>query len=129
VRRGAPRPVADEVVADLVARGYVDDAAFARQWAETRAARGYGPTRLRAELGIRGVPTPLIDAALAALEGPGQVEQARALARRRLPALRQVMPERAAARLRGHLMRRGYPASVVALVVRECLGVGDAEAG
>ncbi|MGH7346422.1 MAG: recombination regulator RecX, partial [Candidatus Rokuibacteriota bacterium] len=31
-RRGAPAAVADDVVADLTARGYLDDAAFARHW-------------------------------------------------------------------------------------------------
>ena len=47
--------VAAEVVADLVGRGYVDDAAFARHWVETRAARGYGAARLRAAL-LAAVP-------------------------------------------------------------------------
>jgi len=117
------------VVADLVGRGYVDDAAFARHWVQTRAARGYGAARLRAELRARGVPAPLIDAALAALEGDDQLEQARAVARRRLPALRRGKPERVAARLRDHLLRRGYPASVVARVLKECVGVGAAEDG
>jgi len=117
------------VVADLVGRGYVDDAAFARHWVQTRAARGYGAARLRAELRARGVPAPLIDAALTALEGDDQLEQARAVARRRLPALRRGKPERVAARLRDHLLRRGYPASVVARVLKECVGVGAAEDG
>ncbi|MEK7387891.1 MAG: regulatory protein RecX [candidate division NC10 bacterium] len=123
MRRGAPRAVAAEVVADLVGRGYVDDAAFARHWVQTRAARGYGAARLRAELRARGVPAPLIDAALAALEGDDQLEQARAVARRRLPALRRGKPERVAARLRDHLLRRGFAAGVVARVVRESAGV------
>ena len=127
VRRGAPRAVADEVVADLVGRGYVDDAAVARHWVQTRAARGYGAARLRAELRARGGPTALTDAALGSLEGGDQLEQARAVARRRLPALRRGTRERVAARLRDHLLRRGYPTSVVARVVKECVGAGDAE--
>jgi len=60
-RRGAPAAVAAEVVADLTARGYLDDAAFAHHWAAARAARGYGPARLRAELRQRGVGAKLID--------------------------------------------------------------------
>ncbi len=127
MRRGAPKALAAEVVAEVVGRGYVDDAAFARHWVLTRAARGYGAARLRAELRARGVPALLIDTALAALEGDDQLEQARAVARRRLPALRRGKPERVAARLRDHLMRRGYPASVVARVLKECVGVGDAD--
>jgi SOS response regulatory protein OraA/RecX len=35
-RRGAPPDVATEVVTDLAARGYVDDAAYARHWVSSR---------------------------------------------------------------------------------------------
>lgn len=115
--------MAAEVLADLVARGYLDDAAFAGHWVATRASRGYGPARLRAELRARGIPTPLIDAALAR-DDADALERARAVARRRLPALRRADPARAAPRLRDHLLRRGHAASVVARVVRECLGAG-----
>jgi regulatory protein len=111
------------VLADLVARGYLDDAEFAGHWVATRAARGYGPARLRAELRARGIATPLIDAALAR-DDADALERARAVARRRLPALRSADPARAASRLRDHLLRRGHAASIVARVVRECLGVG-----
>jgi regulatory protein len=115
--------VAATVVDDLGARGYLDDASFARRWVEARSDRGYGPVRLRAELVARGVAGDLIDAALAALAPRAPIERARAAARRRLAALRGLPPPRVAARLRDHLLRRGYPASVVARVVRECAGV------
>jgi regulatory protein len=104
-----------------VARGYVDDAAFARHWVTTRAARGYGASRLRAELRARGVASALIDAALGSLDRGGQLDEARRLAQRRLPALRRAAPDKAAARLRDHLLRRGFPGGVVAQVVRESL--------
>ncbi|PYN49091.1 MAG: recombination regulator RecX [Candidatus Rokuibacteriota bacterium] len=81
-RRGAPAPVAAEVLADLTARGYLDDAAFAHHWIATRSARGYGPARLRAELRARGVAGSLVDAALAA-QGDDELERARAVASRR----------------------------------------------
>ena len=106
---------------DLVGRGYVDDAAFARHWVATRAPRGYGAARLRAELRARGIATALIDAALGALDRGGQLDEARRLARRRLPALARAAPAKAAARLRDHLLRRGFPGGVVAQVVRETL--------
>jgi regulatory protein len=122
-RRGAPSDVADDVVADLTARGYLDDEAFARHWVAARAPRGYGPARLRAELRARGVDTALIEAALAGVSDDGELERARAVASRRLPALQRGDRARAAARLRDHLLRRGYPASVVTRVVRECVGL------
>jgi regulatory protein len=122
-RRGAPQDVAEEVVEGLAARGHVDDAAYARQWVETRSARGYGPARLRAELRGRGVAPELIAAALGALAPGDGLEAARAAARRRLPVLRRGSPERAAARLRDYLVRRGYGAGVAARVVAECTAV------
>jgi regulatory protein len=109
------------VVEDLVGRGYVDDAAFARQWVATRAARGYGAARLRAELRARGVGAALVDAALSALDRGGQLDEARRLARRRLPALARIASDKAAARLRDHLLRRGFSTGVVVQVVRESL--------
>ena len=109
------------MVADLVARGYVDDAAYARQWVTTRVTRGYGAARLRAELRARGVATPLIEAAVASLGRSDQLEQARRLARRRLTALARVAPDKAGARLRDHLLRRGFPGALVVQVVREIL--------
>jgi len=121
VRRGAPPEVAAEIVADMVGRGYVDDAAFARSFVETRAPRGYGAARLAADLRARGVAAALVTAALGALEPESQLARARAVARRRLPALRRTRPERVAARLGDHLLRRGFPSGLVARVVREAL--------
>ena len=120
-RRGASPEVATTVADDLVARGYLDDAAFARHWVTTRAARGYGAARLRAELRARGVAPALIDRALGSLDRGDQLEEARRLARRRLPALARAAPQKAAARLRDHLLRRGFSGGVVAQIVRECL--------
>ena len=117
-RRGAEPDIAAAVVADLVARGHVDDAAYARHWVTTRAPRGYGAARLRAELRARGVATPLIEAAVAPLGRGDQLEQARRVAGRRLSALARVAPDKAGARLRDYLLRRGFPGTVVAQVVR-----------
>ena len=114
--------MAAQVVADLAGRGYLDDAAFARQWVEAQAARGYGPARLRAELRARGVARSLIDAALPAVTPEGELARARAVARRRLPALGRGDPVRVAVRLRDFLLRRGYSAAVVARVLRESTG-------
>ena len=121
-RRGATPEVAADVAADLVARGHLDDAAFARHWVETRAERGYGAARLRAELRQRGVARRFIDAAIGALGPSGALAGARAVAQRRVPGLRGLEPQRAAARLRDHLLRRGYTAGIAMRVVREALG-------
>ena len=110
-------------MADLVARGYVDDASYARHWVTTRASRGYGMARLRAELRGRGVATAVIDAALGDVDAESSLTRAREVARRRLPALHRGRPERVASRLRDYLLRRGFTGSIVMRVVRECAGV------
>ena len=112
---------------DLVARGYVDDVAFARHWVTARAARGYGAARLRLELRARGITAPVIAAALGALGGDDALARAREAARRRLPALRRGRPDRLVSRLRDYLLRRGFSTSVVVRVVRETAGVAADE--
>ncbi|MET0488486.1 MAG: RecX family transcriptional regulator, partial [Candidatus Rokuibacteriota bacterium] len=69
----------------------------------------------------RGVASPLIEAAVAPLGHSDQLGQARRVAGRRLSALARVAPDKAGARLRDYLLRRGFPGTVVALVVREAL--------
>jgi regulatory protein len=110
-----------------VARGYLDDAGYARHWVTTRAPRGYGAARLRSELRARGVAASIIDAALGGLDADTSLGRARDLARRRLPALRRGRPERLASRLRDYLLRRGFGGSIVMRVVRESTGVAAAE--
>jgi regulatory protein len=121
--------VAQAVVADLEARGYVDDRAFARQWAEGRASRRHlGSLRLKSELGQKGVPRPLADLAIRdAFRDASEDERALEAARRRLPALRRKNAERAPARLRDYLLRRGYPADVVGRALRRLLRVDNEE--
>jgi regulatory protein len=49
------------VLAGLAARGLQSDARYAEQYVAMRAARGYGPVRIRIELRERGVEEGLID--------------------------------------------------------------------
>jgi len=94
---------------------------------ETRAARGYGAARLRAELRARGVATGFVDDALAAVTPEAALARAREAARRRLPALSRGRPDRVGARLRDYLLRRGFTAGVVVRVLRETLGAAAPE--
>jgi len=123
-RRGAPPEIAQAVVAELEAKGYVDDAAFARWWAEARArGRRIGSRRLGGELRARGIPRDLAAAAVAsAFEEVPEPERALEAGRRRLPALRRGAPARLPGRLRDYLLRRGYPAATVMAVVTQLLG-------
>jgi regulatory protein len=132
-RRGAPDEIARAVVAELASRGYVDDASFARFWAESRArGRRVGSRRLRLELLQKGIPRDVAAAAVAAaFEEAPEAERCLEAGRRRLPALLRAGRERAAPRLRDYLVRRGYPPSVVMRTVATLTGTrpdGDAQA-
>jgi regulatory protein len=112
--------VAEAVVADLEARGYVDDRAFAVTWAEVRAReRAVGRERLREELVVRGVARPLAETAIArAFEDTDELTRAQAAGARRMAALQHTPPAQAARRLHDYLRRRGYPGDVVRQVLR-----------
>jgi regulatory protein len=128
-RRGAALEIARGVVADLEARGYLDDEAFARWWAQARAERRrVGSLRLRRELRAKGISAELAAGAITAAfeEGP-ELERALAAGRQRLPALSGT-PARVPARLCAYLLRRGYPPSVARQVVRQLCGADLGEA-
>lgn len=111
------------MVAELEARGYIDDRALAQQWADSRAGgRHLGSLRLRAELKRKGVAPDLADTAIRrAFSGIGEEERALEAGQRRLPALRRGDARRAPVKLRDYLLRRGYSPEVVGHVVRRLL--------
>lgn len=67
-RKGFSDPAVEQVVQEMIDHGYLDDARFAAGYARMRAARGYGPVKIRQELKNRGVAGQLIDTALAELD-------------------------------------------------------------
>jgi regulatory protein len=108
------KDVAEEIVggaiAELVELGYVDDARFARQFAEDkRKLDAWGSDRIERRLRELGVDRALIAAALGALdegEGPSEVQVAVELLRRRFPTPPETDRDRD--RALGLLVRRGY---------------------
>ena len=87
---GYPDALVDGVLERLIEMEYLDDAAFARDWVESRdRARPRGETALRRELALKGVPREVVDEALAARSGvaggddPNRAAADALLARRR----------------------------------------------
>lgn len=67
-RKGWPRADVEKVLQSLADAGLQSDERFAESFARTRAEKAYGPIRIRAELGERGLDRGLIDRAMSALE-------------------------------------------------------------
>lgn len=103
--------------------GLLDDAAFARNFVETRAARGRGPGRLRQDLLQLGVDRPLIEAAIAAQwpEPEAALPLATELAERRARQLARLPREVRQRRLVAYLARRGFTGRGVHELVRRVL--------
>lgn len=56
-QKGFARADIETVLDDLIEQGWLSDARFAEAFIRHRAARGYGPVRISAELHQRGVPS------------------------------------------------------------------------
>jgi len=80
--RGLPASVVASVSDRLEAEGLLSEARFTGVYIRSRAERGYGPQRLRAELRERGIEDSLIEASLAAAEIDWQMQAERYYRRR-----------------------------------------------
>ena len=130
-RKGHARPAVASAVARLLEMGLLDDAAFARQYVESRSARGRGPSRLRRDLLALGVPDRHIDRALAA-QWPGGADLTqlvRPLAERRVRQLGALPKPVLRRRVLAYLARRGYSGSEVGKVVADLVATREGSSG
>lgn len=120
--KGFTEDASADAVTWLVSIGYLDDAAFARTWAERRhPAKHASRSRLRQELRRKGVGDDEITEALEPIDEDSERQQAAALIARRLPSTRGLPVATRTQRMLGMLARRGYPTSLALAVIREAL--------
>jgi regulatory protein len=117
-------PEIEEVIALLVEAGAIDDAGFARRYAEDkRELAGWGPDRISRALEGRGIPPEHIEAALVGEDEEAQLQRAVALlGDRGLSCAGERERERALALL----VRRGYPLELAYEAVRRTERLADA---
>jgi regulatory protein len=119
VARGIAEGEANDDVARMAEAGWQVDQRFACSIARSRAAGGYGPAWIRAELGSHGIGEGLIDQAFAALAEAGEDDwaaRARDLVERRFAGrLDSPAGQRKAA---DFLYRRGFDGDCVRSAVR-----------
>ena len=123
VKRGHARGAVAAALEEVAGLGLLDDAAFARSYAETRAGRGRGPMRVRRDLLSMGVGREEIDAALAT-QWPDGAEDAALplqLATRRAAQLGDLPRPVKRRRLLAYLVRRGFSGRTVNQVVARVL--------
>ncbi len=102
--------VVDRVVESLESRGALDDAAFARLWADARDANNpRSASAIKRELLAKGISQ---DLALAAVEGVDDPHSAHRAALKASRRLEDATPATFRRRLWGYLRRRGFSESI-----------------
>lgn len=115
VARGVERPAAQAAVEKLAEAGWQDDARFAGSLARTRAAAGYGPLYIQAELAGHGLTRDAIAHAFGELDADWIANARRLLARRAGPRQSDPGPSRKVAAM---LLRRGFSGDQVRAALR-----------
>lgn len=114
----------EQALAHLQEQGYLDDARFARQFADDkRLLEEWGADRIERRLASLGIPVELVQEAVATQDRDGELEAALALLRRRFPLLGDDPRDRR--RALGVLVRKGYEPDLAWDAIRAHAG-GDA---
>lgn len=90
--RGVDEGEANQAIELMREQGWQDDTRFAVSLARSRAGAGYGPLRIRQELGMHELDAGAVEAAFESLAEDGEDDwtgRARALIERRYPTLEQ----------------------------------------
>jgi len=126
-RRGYRNEAVDAAVQRMRELGYLNDAAFARFWVESRQAGTPRSRRALAfELGRKGVGRDELDAAL---EGVSDAEAAYDAAQRRLRALQGADRQTFERRLGTFLNSRGFGYGVARAAIQRCWAEVNGESG
>jgi len=115
-----PPAAVDGALARLAAQGLLDDAAFARDYAAVKAARGRGPARLIKDLLAQGVDRSVAEASVRAAladEGVDADAAVRAVAEKRARQLAGLPAPVRKRRLVAFLARRGFQGALVRAIV------------
>jgi regulatory protein len=122
--REVPDGEIEEVIALLMEAGAIDDASFARRYAEDKVQlAGWGPDRIASSLEGRGVSREHIEAALGGDDQEALLERAVSLLGDRGMSCED---QRERERALGLLVRRGYPLELAYEAVRRAERFADA---
>ncbi len=123
VRRGHAPAAVEAALRRAEQHGFLDDAAFAAHYVQTRSERGRGPARLTRDLLALGVARPVIDRAVAE-RWPPEADRAAipaGLAARRAAQLGDLPRPVKRRRLLAFLARRGFVGSEAIEAIRQAL--------
>ncbi len=129
--KGEPKENVAIAIERLTAAGFLDDAAFARQFARSKAVGGgQSRRRLQQELGKRGVARDVSANAIDEVFEEEQLDDATSIERvavKKLRSLAKLEPAVQRRRLYAFLARRGYDVDDIQATLRRLLSSSSAE--
>jgi regulatory protein len=117
--KGADAQASDDAIEKLELQGYQNDARFAEMLVRTRIGGGYGPLRIRAELGMHQIESDVV-AGLLADAAPDWHALASDALRRRYGG-REAKDRSERVKRSHYLMRRGFDADSIRAAVSAVL--------
>lgn len=125
--RGVEDDVAQATIFRLQEKGLIDDAEFAKAWAQSRhTAKKLSKRIIASELRTRGVDQQSIDEAVDEIDDESEYRTAFSLAMRKYSTMSRLEPEIQVRRVQSLLQRKGFSFPTIARVIRE-LGVQSDE--
>jgi regulatory protein len=116
-RRRLEAPVIEDAIAEMISLGFVDDAGYARRFADDRRLLDqWGSERIAADLARRGIDRDTIETALSGVERGDELDAAIELLNRRYQA--PFAGDRERDKAWRMLVRRGYGAELAYEAVR-----------
>jgi regulatory protein len=123
-RKRVEPDVVATILAELVGEGWLDDAGYARRFAEDRRhLDGWGSDRIGRRLRALGIGAEHIEAAVGAVPVEDERDAALELLRRRFPDPPRDARDRN--RALGVLVRKGYDLDLALEVLRRHCGIGE----
>jgi regulatory protein len=120
VKKGEAAGVADAVIDRLTAGGFLDDDAFARQFARAKSTSGTSKRRIEQELTKKGIDRQVATAAVVETFAEEHIDEAAAIdraAEKKLRTLGKVDDLTRRRRLYGYLARRGFDPDAISGVM------------
>lgn len=121
VRKGEEPRVVSAVIERLFAAGFLDDDAFARQFARSKSTTGTSRRRIEQELGRKGIDRGVASTAVSETFAEEQVDEGIAIdraAEKKLRTLMKVDHQTRRRRLYSYLARRGFDPDAINGVMR-----------
>ncbi len=119
-KRGVEDEVASATIYKLTQNGLINDAEFAKAWAQSRHnAKKLSKRIIAGELRTRGVDQSAIDEALDEIDDESEYRMAFSLAMKKYSTMSRLEPEVQIRRIQSLLQRKGFGFGVIGRVIRE----------